>query len=421
LALKRVPIDQLTVGMYVAGCDRSWLQTPFLVHSFLIKSQEQIDKLARAEIRHVDIDTEKGADCPSPSHDAVETPQASIHKTESTLPDYGQRQTATSGTRAARTLNGSSRAAEFAEARRERQRMLESVRNVLRSVYMSGCVQAAEIKQVSEKMIARTLELDHALVALIRTREFDPQLYDHAVAVGILCIALGRTMGYDDRWLQHLAEGALLHDIGLLYMPDRLLKPGRPLTEPEQREFDAHVQIGVDLLNKSVGIPKEVVRLVREHHSASMTEADADQSPSAQCCRVLKVVDAYDQLLSGQGGTEPLSHREALQQLYVLAQQGRFDLKIVSQLITLVGIYPIYSLVELSTGHRGIVINVNASDLLRPLLYLTHGADHAPFDEPILLDLAIQSDENTPVQIVGMLDAEKEGVRVEDVLRGQLV
>ena len=415
MALKRIPIDQLTVGMYVTGCDRSWLQTPFLVHSFLVKTQDQIDKFKRAEIRHVDIDTLKGVACSEPS---TTVPESSKQRCDTAAAAVAERCEAIQPPPPpARGFDGFSRAAEFAEARRERQRMLESMRNVLRSVQMSGCVQAAEVKQVSEKMIARTLDLDHALIALIRTREFDPQLYDHAVAVGTISTALGRILGYDDQWLQHLAEGALLHDIGLVGMPERLLKPGRPLSESEEREFDAHVQIGVDLLKKSVGIPREVVQLVREHHAASTTENPDDQSRPAQCCRVLKIVDVYDQLLSGQGGREPLPPREALQHLYKQAQQGRFDLKIVAHLITLVGIYPLYCLVELSSGHRGIVVKLNPTDLLKPVVLLIQGPDGARYGDPVLADLAAPTDNKAAMSIVRMLDAEKEGVRVEDLLQ----
>jgi putative nucleotidyltransferase with HDIG domain len=397
--MKRIAIDQLRVGMYVVGCDRPWLQTPFLIHTFLVKTPEQIQKLIHAAVRYVDIDPEKGADCTA----SLAPPQVQAPVTPASAPSHLM------------GANGMARAAEFAEARRVRQKLLESVRTFLRSVQMAGAVDAPDIKQVTEQMVARTIELDHALLALIRTRDFDPHLYDHVVAVSIIAVALGRAMGLDDRWLHYLAEGALLHDIGLVDMPDRLLRPGGPLTDDEQRAFDAHVQIGVDLLRKCVGVPREVVRMVEEHHAAHVAQGSDDQL-LASCCRLLKVVDAYDQLLSGQGGRDPLSPRDALRRLYVEAQQDRFDLKIVSQLIALIGIYPLYSLVELSTGQRGIVVQIYPADLLRPIIVLTHEPNLALIVPPRLVDLSNQSDEAPPIRIVGLLDAEKADVRVEEFL-----
>src|SRR5581483_8427464 len=47
---KEISIDQLTLQMYVVGCDRSWLETPFLSHKFLIEEPGQIEALRRAGI-----------------------------------------------------------------------------------------------------------------------------------------------------------------------------------------------------------------------------------------------------------------------------------------------------------------------------------------------------------------------------------
>ena len=62
---KRIPLRQLRVGMYVAGIDGSWFRTPFLKHRFLVKTEEQIERLRRSNIHAVDIDPSKGLDVAS--------------------------------------------------------------------------------------------------------------------------------------------------------------------------------------------------------------------------------------------------------------------------------------------------------------------------------------------------------------------
>jgi putative nucleotidyltransferase with HDIG domain len=58
----KIPVNKLTIGMYVDGMDAQWFDTPFLVHKFLLKNRSQIDKLIETGISHVFIDTEKGRD-----------------------------------------------------------------------------------------------------------------------------------------------------------------------------------------------------------------------------------------------------------------------------------------------------------------------------------------------------------------------
>ncbi len=61
----RIPLRQLRVGMFVAGIDGSWFRTPFLKHRFLVKTEEQIERLRRSNIHAVDIDPSKGFDVAS--------------------------------------------------------------------------------------------------------------------------------------------------------------------------------------------------------------------------------------------------------------------------------------------------------------------------------------------------------------------
>jgi HD-GYP domain-containing protein (c-di-GMP phosphodiesterase class II) len=394
--------------MYVVGCDKSWLQTPFLAPTFLIKHHGQIDKLKRADVRYVEIDLDRGTDVAPPSDvDPSHAPPAPCPEVAENNPSPP----------VSTRVNDMSLAAEFSEARRLRQAMLRSVHSILQSIQTTGGVPVQEVKQISEKMLARTLEQDVALIALIQTRDFDPQLYDHAVAVSTLSVALGRSLGYDHRWLQYLSEAALLHDVGLLHLPKRLVKPSQPLPPQEQREFDAHVAISVDILKTNVGITGEVRRLVEGHHLPPATGDDPDQKQLAQASRVLNTVDRYDELLSGQGGRRPLAAREALQQLFLQAQGGRFDVQIVSQLISLVGIFPLYSVVKLNTGHRGIIVRFNASDILHPIVLLTHAPDRSPMKDPKSVNLSELATGDSAMEILTVLNADEEGIPVEELLR----
>ena len=59
---KRIAIQDLQPGMYIAGMDQSWFQTPFLRHKWLVKRDDEITLLRNYGIQAVFIDTEKGRD-----------------------------------------------------------------------------------------------------------------------------------------------------------------------------------------------------------------------------------------------------------------------------------------------------------------------------------------------------------------------
>ena len=59
---KPILIDQLTVGMFIAGLDQPWYRTPFLLHKWLVSNPDDIVQLKRHGIQVVTIDTDRGLD-----------------------------------------------------------------------------------------------------------------------------------------------------------------------------------------------------------------------------------------------------------------------------------------------------------------------------------------------------------------------
>ena len=59
-----ITIDALQIGMHVAKLDVAWFRSPFMRHSFLIRTDEQIEKLRHAGVKHLSIDPAKGLDLP---------------------------------------------------------------------------------------------------------------------------------------------------------------------------------------------------------------------------------------------------------------------------------------------------------------------------------------------------------------------
>ena len=71
---KRISIDQLTVGMFIAGLDQPWYRTPFLLHKWLVTNPDDIVQLKRHGIHIVTIDTKRGLDvgaAPAPESSAA--------------------------------------------------------------------------------------------------------------------------------------------------------------------------------------------------------------------------------------------------------------------------------------------------------------------------------------------------------------
>jgi len=80
--LKKIAVNQLTVGMFVHGFDESWLKHPFWRNRFLIKDPATMREIQLSGVKHCWIDISQGQDVPAPQPVvAAPEPQASPEPT----------------------------------------------------------------------------------------------------------------------------------------------------------------------------------------------------------------------------------------------------------------------------------------------------------------------------------------------------
>lgn len=146
----------------------------------------------------------------------------------------------------------------------------------------------------------------------------DQVTHDHIRRVQTACIRLAREFGVSDAAeLSAIRAGALLHDIGKLAVPDRILNKAGKLTPAEFEEMKRHAPEGADIL-ANAAFPYPVVPIVRHHHEAW----DGSGYPDGICgvaiplgARILSVVDCFDALTSDRPYRLRMTIAEALEVL----------------------------------------------------------------------------------------------------------
>ena len=176
----------------------------------------------------------------------------------------------------------------------------------------------------------------HALARMMSTR--DAATHQHAERVQKYAVALATEVaGGDHGLIDAVDAAALLHDIGKLALPDRLLhKPG-PLTREEYDRVKQHAVMGADML-AGICFGAPIALLVRHHHE----NWDGSGYPDALRgsfiplgARVLSIVDCYDALTSKRPYRRELSHHAAITMIH--ARRGTmFDPEITDVFVRLI-------------------------------------------------------------------------------------
>ena len=152
------------------------------------------------------------------------------------------------------------------------------------------------------------------LDALSKALDFrDQSTSGHSRRVAELTAGAARSMGMQGSALVQIEHGALLHDIGKLKIPDRILWKPSKLDETEWETMRLHPEYGYEFLS-SVEFLKGAAEIVYSHHekydgTGYPRRLKGDQIPFG--ARVFMIVDSVDAMIYKRPYNTPVSFRDA--------------------------------------------------------------------------------------------------------------
>lgn len=154
-----------------------------------------------------------------------------------------------------------------------------------------------------------------SLAAALEAR--DGYTIGHGERVGALSVLIGRELGLSEVRLRALAQGALLHDVGKIGVPDAILhKPG-PLDDDEFAIIQEHPIRGDEILSSNTGSTIERA-VVRHHHEKFDGSGYPDRLVGEAIpfeARIAAVADVYDALRSARSYREAWTRDRAVAQI----------------------------------------------------------------------------------------------------------
>jgi HD-GYP domain-containing protein (c-di-GMP phosphodiesterase class II) len=189
-----------------------------------------------------------------------------------------------------------------------------------------------------------------------------------------------------------------LLDIGKLEIdPDILSKPEK-LSHEEELLMQQHVDIGLRILESSQALGQHVYLGINEHHER-LDGSGYPQGLTGNAIsifgRIAAVADSFAAMTSARSYDITRSSFDAMKELFKMAEH-QLHAPLVEEFVQAVGIFPVGSMVELSTAEVAIVLEHNRVRRLEPkVLVLTSPAKNI-LEKPVMIDLMRQ--ENSDVE-----------------------
>lgn len=241
-----------------------------------------------------------------------------------------------------------------------------------RAALLAGDMMGTVNEIIDQLMANRSL-----MVNLMDIRTFDEYTFGHSVNVGVLSILTGINLGYNRDRLCQLGMGAILHDLGkTLISPGIINKPG-PLTSDEFEEIKKHSIYGANLIKQAGWDGSLIPSVALQHHERYNGQGYPNGMKGNEIhefARIVAVCDTYDAVTADRVYKKAVLPHEAYE---LMAGSGDFlyDYNVVKAFLHNVAAYPAGTVVKLSTGEIGAVVETIKGHSLRPRVRILFGPD----------------------------------------------
>ncbi len=244
----------------------------------------------------------------------------------------------------------------------------EKTRYVLDALVKGNTNCSSEISNIIKQFTNIFLTDKNILLNISGTNpDSDEYLYHHSLNVCILSINIAASYGYNKKQVLEIGVGALLHDIGMLLIPNEIRYKHDRFSKEDFYEVQKHPILGLHLLEKVRGLPESTMYISYQVHERENSTGYPKQRGSHlihRYAKLVQVADVYEALSSPRPHRPAYLPYQAAETLIKMAKAGLIASDFVKAFLTYMSLYPIGSLVLLSNQCLAKVVDTNkiASD-----------------------------------------------------------
>ena len=237
---------------------------------------------------------------------------------------------------------------------------------------LSGLKQKEEylntLKDLSEDICQNILSNKDISVSLVDIKNMDAYTYQHSVNVATLSVVMGIGIALPKEKLIDLCVGALLHDIGKVFVGKSIIQKPASLTDTELDVIKLHPKMGYDYMKNIPNLKTACKMVVLQHHE----RVDGTGYPNALVgedinllARIVSIADVYDALSSDRPYKRAMCPNDAFE--FILSKAGTmFDFNLTKLFSRIIVPYPEGTIVNLSNNTTAVVKKTHPLYPLRP-------------------------------------------------------
>jgi len=270
---------------------------------------------------------------------------------------------------------------------------ISDLKNLMNDLREGKTIEGTRVTSIAEKIVQRLKLSKYMFLSLIN----EPSLYEkkenylfqHCVNTAILAANLGLAQGFSQIELADLCASSLLHDIGILKIPEEIIFKPSKLTKEEFDLIKKHPAYGLELLDLINAPPDSAAEVIYQHHEridgTGYPEGKKGEEIS-EFAKIVSIIEVYEAV------THPRPYHRVIpyEGVKMVVQEARtsFEPKLVKAFLNYITAYPPGSYVLLNSNEIGKVVSINENLPMRPVIEVFINGGGKRLEKPRRIDLA---------------------------------
>lgn len=214
-------------------------------------------------------------------------------------------------------------------------------------------------------------------------------LTSHTIRVMIYSLKMGYQMGYFRLKLFELALAALLYDVGMFRLPEKLITKEKTLTKPERLLMEQHPEMAITIFDKFKEDYPWLIRAAHQHHERENGQGypkGIKGNEIDEYAKIIGICDSYEAMTHDRPYRKAVTPFQAVRELLEL-KNTLFSQKILKAFIQEMSLYPVGSYVKLKNNIIGRVIATNPDQPMKPVIRVVMDSKGNFLNEEMVINL----------------------------------
>lgn len=246
-----------------------------------------------------------------------------------------------------------------------------------------------KLQNALKNLLSEIKSMNNVMNLLTDIFTHDSYTFSHSTNVTLYTLAMTVHLGFNEKQLNEIGIGSMLHDVGKCEIPTDILNKKGTLEDDEFEMIKMHTEYGFEILRKDPAISLLSAHCALQHHE----KLDGSGYPRGlkgdeihPYGKILAVADVFDALTSNRPYRKAMLPHEAMEILYARTYT-HFESKYVQAFQKSVATYPVGLTVKLNTGETAVVIHYEMGSPSRPSVRVLTDSNGRSIERPYEIEL----------------------------------